>query len=99
MPEERHPDPTRAALNDLALAAGPFLREDRRHGRRGRLLGAIERANAALALPAPYAIDPRNPEDLIAAWLAAGGRWHDLAAAVNRAGERGAGLQPERTDA
>ncbi len=99
MASYRISDPARVALSDLALAAGPFIREDRRHGRRGRLLCAIERANAALAAPEPFVIDPAAPDALIDAWLAAGGEWRDLVSAVNRAGRRGVGLPPERTDA
>jgi hypothetical protein len=83
------PAELRSALADLAIRAAAFARGRGRDRQRELLLESISAANQYLgAVDAPA--DLRDPEAFVVAYLAAGGDWQRLVAAVNRAALAGA---------
>lgn len=83
------PAELRSALADLAIRAAAFARGRGRDQQRELLVAAISNANQTLsAADAPAGVG--DPEALVAAYIAAGGDWHDLVGAVNRAALNGA---------
>lgn len=77
------PAELRSVLADLAIRAATFARGRGRDQQRELLVAAISNANQTLsAADAPAGIG--DAEALVAAYIAAGGDWHDLVGAVNR---------------
>jgi hypothetical protein len=90
-----HNPDARAALADLATVAAGFVRADRPRGAKARsyLLQAIHNANEALRAGVPVADHPvtiTDPEQLVRAYIEAGGNWRELVAAVSRLSLEGA---------
>lgn len=80
------PDGVRAALLDLALVAGAHLRPQARPVK-APLVAALHHANEVLKADMVEVLAPediRDPEQLVRRYIAAGGDWHRLVAAVNR---------------
>ncbi len=75
-------DPVRRALLNLALAAGAYTRAPGGEARH-MLTAAVRDANRVLGGGEPED-GLLDAECLVATWLAFGGPWQDLAAAVNR---------------
>lgn len=91
----------RTALVDLAtVAAGFAVGPDLPRARRA-LRESIQAANRALATPSDSlpAIDVNDPDAWVNAWIAAGGNWCALTAAMNRNAMRGSRSQRNRDDA
>lgn len=83
------PEELRAALIDLAVAAGSFARGRGLNGPRANLLGALKHANA-VSHAAVVTMPVTDAEALVTAFAASGGNWADLVAAVNRHALEGA---------
>lgn len=80
----------RRALADLAVRSASFARGRGRDQARAQLLAALSLANAYLGAADAPAAEIRDPEAWVERYLAAGGDWHRLVAAVNRAALDGA---------
>lgn len=82
------PAALRAALLEASLALAGLLARSRVQPGRMQALAALRTARFALAQPdaaqPPEATTAADAGDLVAGWIAAGGDWHALAAAVNR---------------
>ncbi|MBO6771735.1 MULTISPECIES: hypothetical protein [unclassified Thalassospira] len=94
LPNAHNPD-ARAALADLATVAAGFVRAGRPRGPKARtyLLQAIHNANEALRAGVPVAdhsVTITDPEQLVRAYIEAGGNWQALVAAVSRHSLEGA---------
>lgn len=88
-------------LAGLALAASGFVRGRGREAARRTLLASIIEANRVLRAECEVRridIDASDPEQIIRAYIAAGGVWRELAAAVNRMALAGcrSGRMPEQ---
>ncbi|MBC06334.1 hypothetical protein [Thalassospira sp.] len=88
-----HNPDARAALADLAIVAAGFLRGRGRMKAREHLRKAIHEANEALRAGGSVADHPvtiSDPEQLVRAYIEAGGNWQELVAAVSRHSLEGA---------
>ena len=90
-----HNPDIRTALADLATAAAGFVRGDRPRGSKARaqLLTILHAANEALRAGEPVAaptVTISDPEQLVRAYIDAGGNWQELVAAVSRHSLEGA---------
>lgn len=80
-------DMLRAGISELLLACTPFARL---YGRKERtpaqqhLFSAIDHNKALLSGPIDHAAVPTDPDKFIQAYLAAGGSWRELVAAISR---------------
>lgn len=93
-PVAHNPD-IRTALADLATVAAGFVRGDRPRGSKARaqLLNILQTANKALSAGETIAAQPvtiSDPEQLVRAYIEAGGNWQELVAAVSRLSLEGA---------
>jgi hypothetical protein len=90
-----HNPDAHAALADLAMVAAGFVRGNRPRGAtaRGRLLTALHHANEVLSAGKEEAFSAdafADPEQLVRAYIEAGGNWQKLVATVSRLSLEGA---------
>ncbi len=84
---------SRKVLANLAIVAAGFVRGRGRMKAREHLRKAIHEANEALRAGVPVADHPvtiTDPEQLVRAYIDAGGNWQELVAAVSRHSLEGA---------
>lgn len=88
-----HNPDARTALADLAIVAAGFVRGRGRMRAREHLREVIHQANEALRAGEPVAAPSMtisDPEQLVRAYIDAGGNWQELVAAVSRHSLEGA---------
>ncbi|SBW13055.1 hypothetical protein KL86APRO_40077 [uncultured Alphaproteobacteria bacterium] len=90
MPAAVTPAELRHALADLAMRSASFARGRGKGQARAQLLVALSLANAYLGAADAPAAEIRDPEAWVESYLAAGGDWQRLVAAVNHAALDGA---------
>lgn len=79
----------RVALRDLAMMAGTFTHGGGRRSARRNLSAAIGTATEIIGAEV-VTVPVNDPDQLISQFIKSGGDWHQLVAAINRSGRRGA---------